>query len=204
MTNTIEFEVYFDFLCPYVNAAALWLRDVQRQSGEKIRPRWRFFPLEQVNATEGPDWKLWDQADTYDSRGLPAFRAAVAARQQGEDAFTRMQYAILAARHEEKRDTTQRDVLVDLARASDLNVDQFEHDLSDRSLLDQIGADYEAGRQQHGVFGTPTFVFPEGTAAYLKVLPPPPEAEALTFFEEFLAVVRNQTFVHEIKRPTKP
>lgn len=203
MLNRIEFDVYFDFVCPYVNAAALWLRDVQRQSGGTVRPRWRFFPLEQVNSTEGPDWKLWEQPDSHVSRSLPAFRAAVAARQQGEEAFSRLQYAILAARHEAKLDTTQQDVLTGLARACDLDVDQFEADFNNRALHAEIGADYEAGRIQHGVFGTPTFVFPEGTAAYLKLLPPPPAAEALPFFEEFLSVVRNQTFVHEIKRPTK-
>lgn len=203
MPTSIEFDLYFDFLCPYVNAAALWLRDVQRQSPDPITIRWRYFPLEQVNSKEGPEWKLWEQPDSYESRGLLAFRAAAAARQQGDDAFTRLLYAVLAARHEANRDLAQPDVLIEAARASELDLLRFERDLNDRSLLESIGSDYTEGRQQHDVFGTPTFVFPEGAAAYLKVLPPPPAAAALDFFDEFLTLVRDRPFVHEIKRPRR-
>lgn len=203
MPTSIEFDVYFDFLCPYVNAAALWLRDVRRQSPNPIAIRWRYFPLEQVNSKEGPGWKLWEQPDSHESRGLLAFRAAAAARQQGDEAFTRMLYAVLAAKHEADRDIAQSDVLIDAARASELDLPRFEQDFQDRSLLASIGSDYTEGRQQHDVFGTPTFVFPEGAAAYLKVLPPPPGAAALEFFDEFLTMVRDRPFVHEIKRPRR-
>ena len=203
MPRSIEFDVFFDFLCPYVNAAALWLRDVQRQSPDQITIRWRYFPLEQVNSREGPDWKLWEQPDSHESRGLLAFRAAAAARQQGDEAFTRMLYAVLAAKHEAQQDIAQPDVLIEAARASELDLARFERDFQDRTLLAEIGADYTEGRQLHDVFGTPTFVFPEGAAAYLKVLPPPPVDAALEFFDQFMTFVRDRPFVHEVKRPRR-
>lgn len=203
LANEITFDVYYDILCPYVNAAALWLRDVQRQSPASITINWRYFPLEQVNTKEGPDWYLWKQPDSYESRGLLAFRAQIAARRQGEDAFTRMQYALLAARHEQDRDITRRETMLDLAREIDLDLPAFERDLADRSLMAVIGEDYREGRLQHNVFGTPTFVFPEGTAAYLKVLPPPPEATAVDVFNQFVATVRDRPYIQEIKRATR-
>jgi predicted DsbA family dithiol-disulfide isomerase len=203
MTNEITFDVYYDILCPYVNAAALWLRDVQRLSPDPITINWRYFPLEQVNSMEGPDWYLWEQPDDYESRGLLAFRAQVAARRQGDDAFSRMQYALLAARHEQDRDITRRETMLELAREVDLDLPAFERDLADRSLMAVIGEDYREGRLRHNVFGTPTFVFPEGSAAYLKQLPPPPESEALDVFNQFVTTVRDRLYIQEIKRATR-
>ncbi len=80
----------------------------------------------------------------------------------------------------------------------------FERDLDDRSLLSRIGDDYTRGREEHGVFGTPTFVFPNGGAAYLKMLPAAGPDEALPIFEEFVRTVRDRPFIAEIKRPKKP
>jgi hypothetical protein len=54
------------------------------------------------------------------------------------------------------------------------------------------------------VFGTPTFVFPNGGAAYLKMLPPAPADEALVVFDEFVRTVRDRAYITEIKRPKKP
>jgi predicted DsbA family dithiol-disulfide isomerase len=200
MANVISFDVYYDVLCPYVNAAALWLRDVQRLSPDTMSINWRYFPLEQVNAKDGPDWYLWEQPDSYESRGLLAFRAQIAARRQSDEAFTRMQYALLSARHEQDRDITRRETMLELAREVNLDLAVFKRDLDDRSLMEAIGEDYREARLRHNVFGTPTFVFPEGTAAYLKLLPPPPEAAAVAFFNEFVATVRDRSFIHEIKR----
>jgi predicted DsbA family dithiol-disulfide isomerase len=202
VANEISFDVYYDILCPYVNAAALWLREVQRQSPDRIKINWRYFPLEQVNAKDGPDWYLWEQLDSYESRGLLAFRAQIAARRQGDDAFTLMQYALLAARHEQDRDITRRETMRELAQSVDLDMVAFERDLDDRSLMAEIGEDYREGRLQHNVFGTPTFVFPEGATAYLKVLPPPPNNAAVEFFNQFVNTVRNRPYIQEIKRAT--
>ncbi|GIW03921.1 MAG: hypothetical protein KatS3mg059_0541 [Thermomicrobiales bacterium] len=97
--DVIAMDVYFDYGCPYVHAAAVWLRAVQHQLGERLIIRWRYFPLEQVNSGEGPDWKLWEQPSDFKSRGRDAFHAAIAARQQGEDAFQRFHYALLDLKH---------------------------------------------------------------------------------------------------------
>ena len=166
--------------------------------------RWRCFPLEQVNSDEGPEWKLWEQPESHRSRGRTAFHAAIAARRQGEAAFERFHHALLRAKHEEGHDHGKRETLLAVAREADLDAERFERDLNDRSLLGAIGEDYTEGREQFGVFGTPTFVFPNGGAAYLKMLPAAPSEEAVPVFEEFVRTVRDRAYITEIKRPKKP
>lgn len=185
-------------------AAAVWLQHVREHLGDRLRVRWRAFPLEQVNSDEGPDWKLWEQPEGYRSRGLGALRAAVAARQQGEEAFERFHLGLLRAKHEEGRDHGKRETLLAVAQAAGLDMALFERDLADRALLAQIGADYEEGRERYGVFGTPTFVFSDGAAAYLKMNPPAPPGETMPVFEDFVRTVRDRGYITEIKRPKKP
>ncbi len=177
------------------------LHRVKREYGGRLQVEWRDFPLEQVNNVQGPDWKLWEQPDEYRSKGLWAFRAGEAARRQGEEAFERFHLALLEARHEAKKDIADRDVLLDIARESGLDLDRFQRDLADRSLLAKIASDYNEGVEQHGVWGTPTFVFDGGQAAYLRMRPLPPEEESVRVFEELLEVIRDRPYLLEIKRP---
>lgn len=201
MAEPVSFEVYFDYACPYVGAASDWLRMVQDQLGDELHVSWRFFPLEQVNSENGPDWKLWEQPDEYRSRGLLAFRGAAAARQQGEEAFLRYHHALLHLKNAESREHGKRATVLEAAASADLDVARFEADLDDRSLLASIGEDFEHARDQYRVFGTPTFVFPNGATAYLKMLPAPPPEEAVPVFREFVRTVRDGALVRELKRP---
>ena len=134
---------------------------------------------------------------------MPAFRGALAARQQGPDAFLRYHHAMLTLRHVEGQDHGKRPTVIEAARRAELDLERFERDLADRSLLPTIGEDYERGRDGHGVFGTPTFVFADGETAYLRMLPAAPPEEAVEVFEEFVRTARGRSYIHEIKRPKK-
>ena len=203
MDEAISFDVYFDYGCPYVHAAAVWLREVQQRLGDRVAITWRYFPLEQVNSANGPDWKLWEQPDTFRSKGLPAFRGALAARRQGNEAFERFHHALLTLRHEEGQDHGKRATVLEAARRAELDEERFGRDLDDRSLLPAIGEDYERGRDGHGVFGTPTFVFPDGATAYLRLLPAPPADDAVAVFEDLVRTTQGRPYLHEIKRPKR-
>ena len=71
-------------------------------------------------------------------------------------------------------------------------------------MLEEVRDEYAFGRETHGVFGTPTFVFPNGQSAYLKILPAPSSEEAVPLWEEFVTMVRDRPFLVEIKRTKKP
>ena len=160
--------------------------------------------MEQINSAEGPDWKLWEQPDKHRSRGRPAFQAAMAARAQGEEAFARFHLALLRAKHEQGQDHGKKKTLMGVAEGVGLDLERFERDLGDRAGLPKIGEDYTEARDRFGAFGTPTFVFPNGEAIYVKLMPPPPAEEAMPLFEQLLSVGRDRPYVLEWKRPTKP
>jgi len=204
VSKPLVVEVYYDYLCPYVYAGALWVRDVKTALGDEVDFVWRSFPLEQVNSAEGPEWKLWEQEDSYVSRGLNAFRGAEAAKKQGPDHFINYHYSILEARHVEDQNIGRKEVVIAAARSAGLDVEAFESALADRALLANIGKDYEDARGVTGVFGTPTFVFPGGEAAYMKMRPKAPEEDAVAVWNDFVATVVGRPYVNEIKRPTKP
>jgi hypothetical protein len=63
---------------------------------------------------------------------------------------------------------------------------------------------YETGVQEHGVFGTPTFVFPTGDAVYLQVLPAPTAEEAVPLWREFAATAVGRPNYREFKRTRRP
>ncbi|MBI4763894.1 MAG: DsbA family protein [Deltaproteobacteria bacterium] len=162
---------------------------------------WYCFPLEQVNSTLGPQWKLWEQPDEFMSRGLWAFRAGEAARLQGKERFEGFHLAVLRARHAEKKDISNQEVLITLAGGAGLDVEKFRKDLADRNLLAKIGEDYTRGVQEHGVWGTPTLVFNGRQAAYLRLKPAPPPEESVKLFEELFSIIYHRPNILEVKRP---
>lgn len=163
---------------------------------------WKCFPLEQVNSKEGPDWHIWEQPDSYSSRGILALRAGEAARRQGDEAFERNHMGLLKARHVDRKKINERPLLVQVAKEAGLDLGRFERDLDDRELLKKVGADYTEARKKYGVFGTPTLVFESGAAAFLKMMPPPSSDEAVPVFDSLYKLMVHQTFIHEVKRPS--
>jgi predicted DsbA family dithiol-disulfide isomerase len=204
VSETIKVEVFYDYGCPYVHAAAVWIDRVKAALGDSLQVTWRYFPLEQVNSVEGPEWKLWEQPADYKSRGRGAFHGAIAARCQGEEAFERFHLALLNAKHVDGKEHSRRETLLEAAEAANLDLARFERDLDDSSLLAKIGPDYEEAREKYGVFGTPTFVFEDGSSAYIKMRPAASSEDAVKVFEEFVQTVQGRPYIAEIKRPTKP
>jgi predicted DsbA family dithiol-disulfide isomerase len=171
---------------------------------DRLGIEWYAFPLEQVNSTQGPEWKLWEQPDEYKSRGLWAFRGGEAARLQGKERFERFHMALLRARHAEDRDIANPEVLIEVAKKVGLDIDKFRQELSSRSLLTKVAENYTRGVEEHGVWGTPTLVFNGRQAAYLKLKPAPPPEESLKLFEELFDIIHGRPYVIEVKRPRLP
>ena len=195
----MEFELYYDYLCPYVYRASLLLTNV----GEARKPdvRWRYFSLTQVNSTE-PGWTVWDAPAGERVRGRLAFKAAEAARRQ--DRFESYHAALLHARHHGRLDIDDPEVLQQLAEESGLDVERFRHDLDDPAILQALARDHQHAVTKHGVFGTPTFVFPNGASAYIRLGEAPRGADALHVFDSLLAVAADEPGILEIKRPNRP
>ncbi len=177
---------------------------MKEESGARLAINWKYFSLEQVNSQQGPQWKIWEQPEEYPSRGLRAFWAAEAARHQGEAAFNSFHTALLGARHEQRRDIADMNTLIEVAESVNLEMAHFQKDLGDRQLLAKLAEDHTFAMETLGIFGTPTLVFPERQAIFLKMSPPPSPEECLSIFAELHHLADQRRYIQEIKRPQRP
>jgi len=195
----MEFELYYDYLCPFVYRASLLVTNVAAE--RPIDVRWRYFSLAQVNSKE-TGWTAWDAPAAEKVRGRLAFKAAEAALRQ--DRFDPFHANLLAARHQDRLDIDDAKVVDQVAEESGLELERFRRDLADPAILDALARDHKHAVATHGVFGTPTFVFPNGASAYIRLAEAPTGAGALQLFDSLLAIVADEPRVLEIKRPTRP
>ena len=132
---------------------------------------------------------------------MRAFWAAEAARNQGERAFHSFHVALLKAKHEQQRDIADSNTLIEVAKNTGLDIRQFQNDLGNRQLLTKLAEDYTFAVEELGVFGTPTIVFPENQAIFLKMSPPPSQKESLPIFNELFNLAYSRRNILEVKRP---
>lgn len=201
--EAIELDLFYDYNCPFVYRAAKMLAAVAASGERDVRVNWRFFSLAQVNhRADPPDgWSVWSAPESEPVKGRLAFKAAEAARRQGR--FDALHAALLDARHRDRLDIEDPHVVVQVAGRAGLDVDRFRGDLQDPEILQRLERDHTEARDTHGVFGTPTLVFPHG-AAYLRLARVLDGAEALRVFDSVSGTIDREPEVLEIKRPVRP
>jgi len=196
-----QFDVYYDYLCPFVYRTSVLLQNVLDSGERSIDVRWRYFSLTQVNSKD-EGWTIWDAPESERPRGLLAFKAAEAARRQ--EAFDRFHMPLLRARHVGRADLDDVAVLERVAEDSGLDLDLFRRDFADRTILTALERDHREAVANHGVFGTPTFVFAGGPAAYVRLSEAPEQVDSIEIFDRLVTVAAAEPRIIEIKRPVKP
>lgn len=183
----------------------MWLDTVRKVYKDDVEITWKNFQLEQVNSKLGPEWKVWDQPDEHKARSLVAAMAGEAARHQGPEAYDKFHLALLKARHgaEARIPLNEDEPIVEVARQVGLDVGRFREEMKDRSFIQKIAREHTESVEKYGVFGTPTFLFENGNAVYLKAFIPP-EHDSVAFFEHFVAMMAHRSYVGELKRPQPP
>jgi predicted DsbA family dithiol-disulfide isomerase len=183
----------------------VWLDRVSDENDGALDITWKNFQLQQINNKEGPEWKVWELPDLHEARSLLAAVAGEAALRQGKELHEKFHLALLTARHgaDERIPLNEDGPIVKIAAQVGLDVDRFRKDLSDPTLIQTVQEDHTEAVEQHGVFGTPTFLFDNGNSVYLKSFIPPKEASA-AFFEHFVPLMRDMPFIGEMKRPQPP
>ena len=66
-----------------------------------------------------------------------------------------------------------------------------------------MGADHTEAVEKYGIFGTPTFVFSNGNAAYLKTVQTP-DGQAAKTWETLVDMMGGRAYIGEVKRPQPP
>lgn len=184
----------------------MWLSKVQETTGKDIEVDWQPFSLAQINSKDkGDDFKYWEQPEVIDGsdRTLLAHRAGLAAKRQGREQFDSFFMALLRARHEEKKDLTDPEVVQEAASTAGLDLGQFREDLADPDLLREIGESHTRAVEEYGAFGVPTYVFPNGNSAFVKMFIPPDE-QAGEVYDTLTNMMSEIKHVGEIKRPQPP
>ena len=181
----------------------MWLESVKEETNAELDINWRGFLLEQINNKQDPGWKVWDQPDDYEFRSLWALRAGEAAKKQGPKAFQKFHIALLRARHEDRVNIGDKEILMEVAGSVGLDLEKLRTDMEDSSVKDKVVADHLEAVETYGVFGTPTFVFPNGASAFVKMIKPPAGKAARTL-ELLSEMMSEQIYIGEIKRPQPP
>lgn len=197
----IRFDIFFDYTCPFVFRASRLVQAVRRTEARRVEARWRYFSLTQVNSKD-EGWTVWGAPASEPVRGRLAFAASEAARRQGR--FDELHEAMLLARHRQRADIDDVAVIERLATTAGLDLEQFRRDLRDPSILQALERDHTEAVSAYGVFGTPTFIFAGGPAAYVRLAEAAVDGGVLEVFDHLVAVAGGEPSILEIKRPYKP
>ncbi len=196
--SEVHLIVYFDYTCAYSFAAAVWLRQVVARERD-LAIEWRPFVLKETNRPPGEGLPFWEQPGVGRTRTAVAFMAGQAAAQQDAAAYDRFRFALQTAFHGEPRDIRAPDVLPTMASEAGLDVARFAADLEQPGLLADVGRSHQQAVEHYAVFGTPTLVFPNGCAVYLKLAPAPTDGEAARVFELLREINERHPTIQEIK-----
>lgn len=198
----MKITVWFDFVCPYAWTAQRWLFDLQQQLPE-LTIEWKYFSIEEVNKSpEAPH--VWEHANDGTSSTMRAFQGVHAAGKQGHSAYLAFMAALFNQRHLSKRNLGTQHILEETAETVGLDLEQFRADLTSNVVFAEVKRDHTEAVETYGIFGVPTIMFENEECAYLRIEIGKPPANAVAFWDEFVAVVRDRPTVLEIKRPNKP
>lgn len=175
---------------------------MEELTGERPEVEWKPFVLAQINSKEGPEWKAWEHDDTK-VRGMLALKAGLAAMRQGREAYDKFHLALVKARHEQRKELTDINVVLDCAKQAGLDIGRLQKDMKDPKIVQTIAESHDEGVKRYGVFGVPTFVFPNGQSAFLKMFYPD-KKDSVEIYESLSKLMSLWVNIGEIKRPQPP
>lgn len=114
-------------------------------------------------ALQEPEAVFKPFSDDFPTTTLPAFDAAWCAFQQGEAAGRDFDLRIRRAFFAEGRNIGKREVMVELAREANLDMDDFTRRFNSDKPRAAVLAEGKLGKEQFGVRGTPTVMLSDGT-----------------------------------------
>lgn len=114
-------------------------------------------------ALQEPEAVFKPFSDDFPTTTLPAFDAAWCAFQQGEAVGRDFDLRIRRAFFAEGRNIGKREVMVELAREANLDMDDFTRRFNSDEPRAAVLAEGKLGKEQFGVRGTPTVMLSDGT-----------------------------------------
>lgn len=194
--------VFFDYLCPYAWRAAALTTTVAGPLG--LQFEWVHFSLYQADHPSDDGWQLWNERlsdlDDAGTMGLLPFLASTASRRQGRAPHDAFRMALLHARHVDHR-PFHLSTMMEAAEEARLHLACFERDLADPEARTALAREHHRGVAAQ-VFGTPTFRFPSGDTAYVRLREVPADRDdAVELFERVRGMLADYPYLETLKRP---
>ena len=132
---------------------------------------------------------------------MKALQAAKCAQIQGNHLFDPFHILLFEAFHREPKDTTNEEVLEEMARKANLDVNRFLEDLRSEHSRKLVGRDHCEGKEQYRLFGVPTLIIDNCRPFFLKLgkLPDSTE-EQVAFFRELQTIITKRPYFLEVKK----
>jgi hypothetical protein len=180
-----------------------------------VRPRFRPFPLEQVNRdATAESWRLWEQPLDYvnyrerqDRRPLAAFLATgLVEEMESAGVVERFRLAVYRARFDDKADISDVGLLVHLAAATGADDRRLASAMADETALAApragLARAWRDARSTYAIFGVPT-IEPAGERPFYLRLErsAEPGKEAQDLLDRVLGLRRDAPLVLELKLP---
>ena len=215
----IDLVLCYDYQCPYSARVVRWLEGL---GPDAVRPRYRMFPLEQINVDPtASTWRLWEQPPDYvhyrgrqDRRSLPAFVVTAILDEfasdgrMAPDALSAFRLGVYQARFDLGMDIADMAVLRAIAVAAGALTHDLDAALADPAAVDRararIGEDWAASRARGAVFGVPTLILPDDQPVYLRLAREPSPDEAPDLLRRIVDLRRSAPWLLELKLAEAP
>ena len=172
----------------------MWIERL-RAGGTELEVDWRPFVLKEVNRDQEEPSVL--AGPSIDSVAVLALAIAEALR--GETGAERYRAEIFDAMHSSD-ERPLRDDIIEMAARAGLDTDSFRRD--EALWLGSVRASHEGAVAGRGIFGTPTLVFGDNSALYLKLRHLPPAANDRALWDSVTTFATEFPEVAELKRPS--
>lgn len=185
-------EAFFDFTCEFSNRARHWL-----DAMPGVEVVWRPFALLEVNRHDdaGPVFDRPEHAENVSLVALAVFEAVRAAGGD-TDSYRRRMFSAWHDEHDRYGRLSSADIV---GFAESAGLDGFDHD----TAFARVAAEHAAGRAL-GVFGTPTLVFGEDQAVFLKLDAVPEPDRAWGLWQAVRDMASAQPDLREWQRVSPP
>jgi predicted DsbA family dithiol-disulfide isomerase len=192
-------RVWTDFLCPWARIGAHWIMNVADAGALDLDLGFKTFSLENINLPEDASAdELWSTAP--ERRGLYPAAAAKWVQTNAPERTIAYWKAMFDARHIEHEKIGEPPVTARVLSGVGLDGEAIVGEITDDpKWLSAARADHDEATEL-GIFGVPTFVFPDSPPAFVRLLEITEGERAVAIFKDVRASATNPA-IHELKRP---
>jgi 2-hydroxychromene-2-carboxylate isomerase len=194
----MDLTVAFEYDCGYSYKAMRWLRALAG-TGQVDTVTWRPFSLHQVNNLHGGDWFVWEHPEE-ETRSFLALAAAAWLEREQPATFPAFHAKAFETIQDEHR-PLDRETVLGLAAHAGADRARLAAALESGEAQRLAGESHTALRNEYGVFGTPTLIFRNGAAMYVRLRGQWRDDEHRLRVFRMIDGVAEEPIIGEIQRP---